>query len=181
MFVKMSETTVKRVNTVSPEWQGSDHVARPDSSFINHLFETAMTFTMKRSDEEREAVISKMKKNDEWMNSTWRYALAKSMADAMRSNPHFINLHLLGSVVSDSARLTSDINLVLHVDEDKENFERWVALTDEQLTSRFRDEFGLSEGFLSLINCHVVTNEEVTKRAGYAALLTSPHSNVISL
>lgn len=181
MFVKMSEATVKRVNTVSEDWKGNEHVSRPDQQMAVSLMESALAFTTKRSSEDSAAVIEKMRKNDEWMNSTWRYALAKALADTLRSNPDFVNLHVSGSVVNDSARLTSDINLIMHVREDGESFERWVAVLDQQLTAEFRKVFGLGEGFLSLLNCHVITNDDVNKRAGYAALLTSPHANVISL
>jgi predicted nucleotidyltransferase len=181
MFVKMSENTVKRVNVVDEKWQGNGHVARPNAEFVNNVMESAMAFTVKRSSESEDVITKKIKSNDEWMNSTYRYALGKAIADSLRTNPEFNNLYLFGSVVSDSARLTSDINMLLHVDADKEDFEAWVALLDEELTKNFKEKFNAGSGFLTLVNCHVITNDDVNKRAGYASMLSSTHSSLICL
>jgi len=181
MFVRMNENTVKRINVVPENWAGGAHVSKPDRPFAEKLFQTATDFTMERSNDSADTVLKNMKKNDEWTNSTWRYALAKAIAESLRNNSAVISLSIVGSVVSDSARLTSDINLLLHTAEDKEEFETWIVALDKELTDLFRQRFELSEGFLSLLNCHVFTNEEVTKRVGYAALLTTPHANVITL
>jgi predicted nucleotidyltransferase len=181
MFVKMSESTVKRINVADEAWQGSKAIARPTSEYVKNIMETAMAFTVKRSSEDEATVISKINTNDEWMNSTFRYALAKAIADSLRTNPEVNNVYLFGSVVSDSARLTSDINMLLHVNDEQEDFEKWVALLDSKLTEEFRNTFNPGSGFITLINCHVITNDAVNKRAGYAAKLSSPHSNLMCL
>ena len=181
MFTKMSIVESQRVNRVPESWVGTQYIHRPHASEIAKLMNDAFEFTAARSKKSTDEVKQQMMDGDLWANSTFRYALAKGIRKNLSANPMVQDLYVYGSVMDDQARMTSDINLILHVKEDKTNFESWIELLDEGLVEQFRKEFNLSGGFKTLIDCHVVTDEEVSRRAGYASLLSSIHTNVTQI
>ena len=181
MLTKMSIVESQRVNTVPEEWHGDRHIGRPEAGLSETLMESALAFTAERGKRSDDETIERMKGNDLWANSTFRYALAKEIAAKLNGNPMFRSLYVYGDVMEDRARLASDVDLILHVADDKANFEAWIELLDEELVELFRTGYGLGDGMRMLLDCHVVTDEEVSRRAGYGAMLSSIHSNLTQL
>lgn len=181
MLTKMSIVESYRVNKVPEEWQGDRYIGRPTHEESERLLNAALAFTAERGKRTEDETIVRMKGNDLWTNSTFRYALAKQIAAGLNGNSIFRALYVYGDVMEDRARLTSDVDMILHVADDKANFEAWIELLDEELVKLFRSRFGLGEGVRTLLDCHVVTDEEVSRRAGYGAMLSSIHSNLTQL
>lgn len=181
MLTKMSIVESQRINTVPEEWHGDKYIGRPAGEEGERLIEAALAFTAERGKRSDEETIERMKANDLWTNSTFRYAMAKEIASGLKGNPMFRALYVYGDVMEDRARFASDVDLVLHVADDKVNFEAWIELLDEELVEQFQSRFGVGEGLRMLLDVHVVTDEEVSRRAGYGAMLSSIHSNLTQL
>lgn len=181
MLAKMDLVERNRVNIVPENWEAENKSTNPDQEAVNHLIENAFDFCAKRSETNIDSIKHEMKAGSLWANSTFRYAIAKGIRGLLKSDSHFNDLYLYGSVMEDQARLTSNINMVLHVEDNKEAYETWVLALNENLAESFRNEFEISSGFLTLLDCHVVTDEEVSRRAGYGAMLASISSNLTQL
>ena len=178
MIGKLSTIENARVNVVPDGWAGHEGLRRLSDSDVAAMLDAAFNFCTVRSGKPADAVLALVRKADVWANSTLRYAIAKEIRRELQADPKVRDLYSMGSVMEDQARLTSDIDMVLHVESDKEDFEAWLALLDEGLVKLFRERFGLGEGFRTLIDCHVVTDEEVSRKAGYGSLLTSAHAQL---
>jgi predicted nucleotidyltransferase len=179
MLAKMDLVERARVNIVPENWV-SDNTT-PDQEAVNHLITSAFDFCAKRSETDVKEIKNQMKAGSLWANSTFRYALAKGIRSLLKNDTNFHDLYLFGSVMEDQARLTSNINMVLHVGELKEAYETWILALNENLVNTFRSEFEVADGFVTMLDCHVVTDEEVSRRAGYGSMLASISSNLTQL
>jgi len=151
MIGKLSSIESARVNVVPEGWEGHDGLRRPETKDFQAMMDAALHFCTLRSGKTAEEVVALIRKSDLWANSTLRYALAKEIRQLLASDHEVRDLYIMGSVMEDQARLTSDIDLILHVVDDKEDFETWCVLLDEGLINQFRKRFGLDEGFRTLI------------------------------
>lgn len=179
MLAKMDLVERNRVNVIPENWICD--ISKPDQETVNHLLENAYGFCAERCEAKVEEIKNQMKAGNLWANSTFRYALAKGIRSLLKNDINFHDLYLFGSVMEDQARLTSNINMVLHVSEQKETFETWILALNENLVETFKSEFNVPNGFLTLLDCHVVTDEEISRRAGYGAMLASISSNLTQL
>lgn len=181
MIGKLSTIESARVNVVPEDWEGFGVLKAPTRESLERLMDDALEFCSLRAKKQVPEIIEKIKKDDLWANSTLRYALAKEIGKTLSKDSNFRDLYIQGSVMEDRARMTSDIDLILHVKGEKSNFETWIVALDDGLVQMFHDLFGLREGFRSLLDCHVVTDEDVSRKSGYGALLTTIHSSLTRL
>ena len=163
---------------VRRDWSGHAELPLLTGSEVAIIFDTALELCSIRSGKPTEDILDLIRDNDVWANSTLRYAIAKEIRKALRANPKVRDLYTMGSVMEDRAKLTSDIDMVLHVESGKKNFETWLAGLDESLLKLFREHFDLDERFRSLLDCRVVTDEEVSSKIGYGSLLTSAYAQL---
>lgn len=169
------------VNVVPENWTGHEGLQRPTAEQLEQMVDAAEKFCTIRSDKPTVEIVKLISSGDLWANSTLRYALAKEIKKTLSADPGVRDLYVFGSVMEDRARLTSNINLILHVEDKKEDYQYWLILMDEGLVKIFRARYGLGKDFRTLLDCHVVNEEGVSSRAGYGALLTSPHANITRL
>jgi predicted nucleotidyltransferase len=167
---------------VPEEWAGVDNVPCPELAEMVQMFDAALDFSAQRLNKSAEETTQLIRSGNESANSTFRYALSKELANYFKSYSGVRKLYIYGSTMVDQARLTSDVNLILHVQGNKKDYECLLVLLDEGLTCLFREKFNLAEGFMTLLNCHVVTDEEISRRAGYGAMLypVQPHLTCLS-
>lgn len=165
-----------------PEYRNGNGFARdPRPEELEAMMDAALHFCTLRANKPVGEVIRRIRRSDLWANSTLRYALAKEIRKLLLSDPEVRDVYLMGSVIEDQARLSSDIDLILHVHDEKEKYETWLLLIDKGLTERFRKRFGLHKDFTSLIDYHVVNDEDVSCKNGYGSLITSIHTNLTRL
>jgi predicted nucleotidyltransferase len=171
MWTKICCVETQRVHIVPEEWAGVDNVPCPELAEMVQMLEAALNFSAQRLDKTVDDVALLIRSGNESANSTFRYALSKELSNYFKNYSGVRNLYVYGSTMVDQARLTSDINLILHVHENKKEYECLMVLLDDGMTCLFREKFNLGAGFMTLLNCHVVTDEEISRRAGYGAML----------
>jgi predicted nucleotidyltransferase len=181
MIGKFSSIKCARVNVAPDDWTGHKGLSRPSKQEIHQMMESALKFCTIRSNRPVDEITKLIVANDLWANSTLRYAIAKEIKKTLSTDPLVKDLFIYGSVMEDHARLTSDINLVLHVEDKKKDFEIWFVLVDEGLREEFTKRFNVGKGFTTLIDCHVVTEEDLNRKAGYAAMMKSMHPTLTRL
>ena len=178
---KQSAIEPASLETVPEYRSGKGFAGEPRHEDLVAMVDAALRFCTLRSNKPIGEVVRRIKKSDLWANSTLRYALAKEIRKVLSSDPDVCDVYLMGSVIDDQARLASDLDLILHVRGEKETYETWLVLFDKGLTELFRKRFGLGQDFISLIDYHVVNDQEVNQRTGYGSLLTSTHHNLTRL
>ena len=117
-----------KIDSVPQDWTGREGLRRPTVEELEHMMDSSVKFCAQRSNKPTSDVEKLIRKSDRWANSTFRYAIAKEIRAALARNPKFRDLYIMGSVMEDRARLTSDINLILHVEDTKEDFQYWLVL-----------------------------------------------------
>jgi predicted nucleotidyltransferase len=181
MIGKFSSIKCARINVAPDDWTGHKGLTRPSRKAIRQMMESALEFCALRSNQPVTEIRKLIISNNLWANSTLRYALAKEIKKTLSSDPLVKDLFIYGSVMEDRARLTSDINLVLHVEDKKRDFEIWFVLVDEGLREECIKRFNVGKGFTTLLDCHVVTEEDLNRKAGYASMMTSMHPTLTRL
>lgn len=170
-----------RIDSVPEDWTGHKGLRRPKIEELERMMDAALKFCANRANKSSTEVEKLIRKSDRWANSTFRYALAKEIRKVLKPDPKFRDLYIMGNVMEDQARLNSDIDLILHVEDTKEDFQYWIVLMDEGFVRLFREHYGLGKEFRTLLDCHVVTDEGVSNKIGYGALLTSAHATITRL
>lgn len=148
---------------------------KPGPQELDRMFDNAVGYCFERSGHPISDLGDKLRSGDRWINSSFRFALTREIHKVISSQPGVRDLYFYGSVAEDSAGLRSDINMILHVEADKKTYETWIRWLNDRLTARFRRMAGLGEDFGALLDCHVVTDDEVALRKDHGAMLTSTH------
>lgn len=154
--------------------------ARLTSKLLDEMIKSALNFCHLRSQISILEIIEKLAADDQWTNSTFRYALAKKISNVVARLPGVRGMYLYGSVMEDTARSRSGIDIILHVEAEKAPYKELMAWLDGQLTASFRKLLKIND-MKNLLNVHIVTDADVDRREGYAALLLSMNTPLTRL
>lgn len=149
-------------------------VLRPTGAFI---LETALHHLAARQRTSESRLQSHLRKGDPGLHAQFRLVTARMLYMALDPGQKELrSMHVFGSSVGDEARPTSDIDLLVHVEDPNGRLVRKLHELGEELSQAYREMMAtrLPEAF-ALLSVHVVTDEQVRQRTGLASVITSLH------
>lgn len=154
--------------------------ARLTSKLLDEMIKSALNFCHLRSRISIHEIVEKLAADDKWTNSTFRYALAKEISNVVVRLHGVRDMYLYGSVMEDTARSRSGIEIILHVETEKAPCEELTAWLDSQLTARLCKLLRIND-MKNLLNIHIVTDADIDRKEGYASLLLSMNTALTRL
>ena len=146
------------------------------------LFDRALMFCAKRRHTSADQVIQTLREGNPEAHSTFRYAVAKGLANYLGNlGCEFHALYLYGSTMNGNAGIASDIDLIIVVPHKLDQVFSLLQRLDLALVVSYQALLGVAYGPTSLLNVHLVTTEEKQERHGYGAVLCSPETSPICL
>lgn len=142
-------------------------------------------------------VIERMKSGDATINGYFRYGLSMEIARYIKRNiPCVRGIYLYGStltdefyqssdigaMLTDKCRITSDINIIVHLSKCR-HFDRiLIDNLNNHLTKCYCEIVGLMfSSRFSVLDAHLVDDKDVKQRKGLAALIRSVFTPPIKL
>ncbi|MTI84722.1 MAG: hypothetical protein FH756_12645 [Firmicutes bacterium] len=147
-----------------------------------HLMEKSLQFCCQRENITRDKVIRGMQSGCCYSHSNFRYAVAKNLCRILANENDINAIYLHGSTVKDKARVSSDIDLVLHVRRKEKELSSRLEQLNFELLSYYKE---LLDGYASsatiLLDVQLVDDYEVRQRTGYGVLISSLFNRPLKL
>lgn len=121
-------------------------------------------------------VRAALARGDGRTHARFRAALADQLHHALHpGHPELRGLHLFGSATGPDCRKTSDLDLLVHLSDGRSPLVAALKRLDRQISREFADVAGIPADGFRMLDLHVVTDEDVRGRMGFAAVLGSVH------
>lgn len=111
---------------------------------------------------------------DHWI---WRIRKAEEIADALDAELYGVKaMYIIGSSKNATARASSDLDLVIHVNDNQEKIEsllRWLNDWDARLTAENLVRTGVDTS--TILDIHLVTDEDIRNKTSWAVHINNPY------
>jgi predicted nucleotidyltransferase len=128
-------------------------------------------------DGEAGEALAYLKSPDHW---SWRMKKVEEIAEKLDPEVYGIeSLYLIGSTKEGTAGPASDIDLLVHfkgTEEQKEKLMAWFDKIGKKLDEENRERTGIKTD--GLLDVHLITDEDITKKNSWATHITSPYMSV---
>ncbi len=128
-------------------------------------------------DGEAGEALAYLKPPDHW---NWRMQKVEEIAEKLDSELYGVeSLYLIGSTKEGTAGPASDIDLIVHfkgTEEQKEKLMAWLNKFGKKLEEENKERTGLKTD--SILDIHLITDEDIKKRDSWATHITSPYMSV---
>lgn len=152
---------------------------------IENLFAQALDFCSQKSRKTTQEIVSLLRQGDLWTNSTLRYALAKYLCEnclPIHTDSVIKAVYIYGSSLNDEAHLNSDIDLVILVVGNKKQALEFLRVLDYDILTYYKSLVGeQAKDMRSILDVHLVNDEEVRESRGYGAVINSIHNPPIKI
>jgi len=143
------------------------------------LFAGALAHCSRRTGERPVAVIEKLRAQDPETHGTFRYALAKGIAEYLGSlGVAFRAVYVYGSAMGETSSACSDIDIILDLDHDTDRVDRLMQRMDIALVTQYRALFPWAKRVGSLLDVRTASTRPHKTgdryRGGFSGLGTSP-------
>jgi len=143
------------------------------------LFADALAYCAKRSGEQPDAVLERLRSQDPEMHGTFRYALAKGLGGYLGSlGVAFRAVYVYGSAMGETSSPCSDIDIILDLDHESDRVDRLMRGLDIALVTQFRALFSWARELTSLLDVRIVATDTKMGRnlytGGFSGMGTSP-------
>lgn len=148
----------------------------------NHLVESSLDFCCHKEQSSRNKVIQKMQQGYEDIHSNFRYALAKKLCLLLQVEQGLRAVYVYGSTVKDNARISSDIDLVLHVEKKDHRLHLLIEKLNSELLTYYKRLVGEQAVNVNrFLDVQLVDDHEVQNKRGYATLITSLYNRPLKI
>jgi predicted nucleotidyltransferase len=137
----------------------------------------------KSSSVDTKEVEEKIRSNHGVSNSTFRYALAKEICKQLALSYEGIEAcYIFGSSLSDTATITSDIDLIIKVARKSHTLRNSVNTLDKKILDYYKKNMnGSAKGLLKMLDVYFIDDDDVRNRCGFASVISSTHSPPIKI
>jgi len=143
------------------------------------LFGGALAHCSRRTGERPEVVLDRLRAQNPETHGTFRYALAKGIAEYLGSlGAAFRAVYVYGSAMGAASSACSDIDIILDLDHDTDWVDRLMRRLDIALVTQFRALFPWAKRVTSLLDIRTASTRHRKTgdryRGGFSGLGTSP-------
>lgn len=158
-------------------------VLQPDAELVRSMFAEACAYCAGKMQLPEQEVIQRLRSGCLDTHGYFRYSLAQQLAAYLGSMDDTIKaVYLFGSSLLDYLQPSSNINVLLHVTQDSAALSSLVNWFDAQCLQQYRTLLGsCAERMASLLDVHVVTDADVSKKLGYGSLVGSLYNPALRI
>lgn len=151
---------------------------------IAHTFSEAIDYCAKKKEgRSAEEVLQLLAQGDRWAHSTFRYALTTQVCQYLsRLGTVVRSVYIFGSSMSDGAKPTSDIDIIIWVNERSDAIAFLLDRLNLFISTYYRGLFAdRASRMRRMFDIHLVDDQEVKARVGYGAVLGSLHTRPVKI
>lgn len=150
---------------------------------IVQTFSQAIDYCAKKLGKSPEEVLELLARGDSWAHSSFRYALTIQIGQYLsRLGTVVRSIYIYGSCMEDGARLTSDIDIIIWVNEKTDAIAFLLERLNLFISSYYRSLLGDKASRMArMLDIHVVDDQEVKARVGYGAFLGSLYAKPVEI
>jgi predicted nucleotidyltransferase len=142
---------------------------QPVEASAKALFLRALRHCARQSGESLHGVLDRLRACDLEMHGTFRYALAKGVAEYLGSlGVPFRAIYVYGSSMAEASSPCSDIDIVLDLDHEADEVDRLMHGLDIALVTQFRALFPWAHRLVSLLDVRSVAGRSENGRNDYS-------------
>ncbi|MBU1049237.1 nucleotidyltransferase domain-containing protein [Candidatus Bipolaricaulota bacterium] len=146
------------------------------------LFEQAIAICCHRHGLAADVILRRLEDGDCVMHSTFRYGIAKGLSLYLAHlGCGFHEVYVYGSSVNETSNSCSDIDVIVVVEQRRDEIEYLLKRLDLSITAHYRCLLGLKQYPTSLLDVHVVDKQQQAERSGFGAVLDGLHTRPICL
>ncbi len=121
------------------------------------LFADALAHCAKRTGQDPDTVLERLRAGDPEAHGTFRYALAKGLGEYLGSlSVAFRAVYVYGSAMGEASSPCSDIDIILELDRPTDCVDRLIRGLDIALVTQFRTLFPWARELTSLLDVRTV-------------------------
>ncbi|MEW6456569.1 MAG: hypothetical protein AB1410_07660 [Acidobacteriota bacterium] len=143
---------------------------------IKMMFDNALSFCVEKTKQGRNLILTSLHQGDKKTHSSFRYALAKQIVSYLNNtvNSCIKAAYIYGTVLEDRASFTSDIDMIIHINNGKEKLQQAIKKLDKKMLEHYKNFMGdRCEEMGHFLDIHIVNDREIIERKGYGAMVTS--------
>jgi predicted nucleotidyltransferase len=151
---------------------------------IKDVVNKALKFCVEKSSAENTTVIKNLiQENDGAVNSTFRYALGKEICRFLcKKYEEIDSCYMFGSSLSDTAKITSDIDLIIKVKRKSRKLTRVISGLDSKVLNYFKSNMnGNAKGLKKILDVYFVDALDVKRKIGFGSVVSSLHTPPIKI
>jgi predicted nucleotidyltransferase len=151
---------------------------------VETLIKKSLSYCVEKSSiKDTKEAEERIRNNDGAANSTFRYALGKGICEQLALYYGEIKAcYLFGSSLSDTANVTSDIDLIIEVTRKSSALSNFVAQLDKRILDYYKANMnGSAKGILKMLDIYFVDDTDIRDRRGFASIIQSTHSPPIKI
>ena len=148
------------------------------------LFKRSLEYCAeKESTTNTKDIEERIRNNNAVTNRNFRYALGKEICNCLASNYDEIeSCYIFGSSLSDTARIASDIDLLIKVARKSKELKTAIAKIDRQILGYYKKNMnGDAKGLIKLLDVYFIDDIDVRNCIGFASLIFSIHTPPIKV
>jgi len=143
------------------------------------LFAGALAHCARRTGQDPETVLERLRAGDPEVHGTFRYAIAKGLGEYLGSlGVAFRAVYVYGSAMGEASSPCSDIDIILELDRPTDCVDRLIRGLDIALVTQFRALFPWAQALGSLLDVRTVGDRLGRTRdrfsAGFSGVGTAP-------
>lgn len=140
----------------------------------SQLIEASIEFCCDKEKSTRDEFVQLMQRGYKTVHSNFRYALAKKLCQLFENERNLRAVYVHGSTIKDNARISSDIDLVLHVERKEKKLFALIERLNSELLNHYKKLIGEEAVKITrLLDVQLVDDKEVQKRTGYGVIINS--------
>lgn len=153
------------------------------SGVVANFFKEAIEWCCQKDRIQERELYKKLLEGNRLSHSRLRYSLARELARFFHHHiPGAKAVYIYGSAVSDSAHLSSDLDLLILVDRKEAQSMLFVEEIDYHLCHKYTSYLGLEEKRLTkLLHVILIDEDQLKQRRGRAVLINSPFTPALRI
>ena len=146
------------------------------------VFEQAFDVCSKAHGHSAEEVLHRLDTGDRELHSTFRYGVAKGLAEYLKSlGSVFRGVYVHGSAIGQRSSPASDIDLIVLVGRRRDELSRFLGQLDLAIVTSYRRLVRSAGGVTNLLDIQIVDEREQEEQSGYGAVIHGVHTRPICL
>ncbi len=147
---------------------------RPTGSILLHASILTVAASRRLT---RDQVVDQLCEGEAGTHADLRAAIADHLYHALvPDHSDLRSIHLFGSSTDATCGISSDVDLLVHIARPDSSVVRTLQRINREMSREYVQVTNHGHSRFMLLDIHVVTDDEVKQRSGFAAILTSIHA-----
>lgn len=161
----------------------SSTVLQPNADLVREIFREACSYCAGKMRLSEQEVATRLQSGCPNAHSYFRYSLVRELtAYLQKVDDKLQAVYLFGSSLEEYVQLTSNINILFWVTQHSPALDSLLSWFEARFLEEYKRLLGTQVQRMStLLDTHVITDDDVAHKVGYASLVGSMHKPALKI